>query len=144
LSKDFIDIFKDMVEKEKIYTNALIELSGKIYHLVLKSILIEIVNDSLKHSRFYEALAELISSVQPALSQEELQVVSKEIDKHIDTEAKMIELVNVILKRVENPNLNLSYPLYIVMKLVIINFLQLKNLTIYGGMEGRIYKLPLF
>ena len=100
MSKDFIDIFNDMVEKEEIYTNALIELSEKIYHPVLKSILIEIVNDSLKHSRFYEALVELISSVQPALSQEELQVVSKEIDKHIDTEAKMIELVSGILKRV--------------------------------------------
>ena len=134
MSKDFIDIFNDMVEKEEIYTNALIELSGKIYHPVLKSILIEIVNDSLKHSRFYEALVELISSVQPALSQEELQVVSKEIDKHIDTEAKMIELVSGILKRVENPNLNLSYPLYIVMELVIINFLQLKTSLFMTGM----------
>lgn len=137
MSKDFIDIFKDMVEKEEIYTNALIELSEKIYHPVLKSILIEIANDSLKHSRFYEALVELISSVQPALSQEELQVVSKEIDKHIDTEAKMIELVSGILKRVEYSKPKLILSLIYSDGVGHHKLLTTESLAIYGGDGGK-------
>jgi hypothetical protein len=73
-----------MVEKEKIYVEALMRLGEKIKHPVLRSIFIAIANDSLKHSKLYEALAELLTSPQPALSQDEFKAISKAIDKHIE------------------------------------------------------------
>jgi rubrerythrin len=107
LSKNLTDIFKEMVEKEKVYAEALIELSEKIHHPVLRSILAGIANDSLKHSRFYEALVELVSSVQSVLSQEELRLISKEIDKHIETEVRMVKLVSEMLRKVDDPRVKL-------------------------------------
>jgi rubrerythrin len=105
--KEYLNVFKEMIDREKVYAKALAELSRKIEHPVLQSIFVGIANDSLKHSQLYEALVKLLTSPQPVLSQEELELLSKEVDKHIETEALMVKLVGELLKEVEDPRLKL-------------------------------------
>ena len=105
--KNFLNVFKEMVEKEKLYAKALTELSKKIEHPVLQSIFVGIASDSLKHSQLYEGLVKLLTSPQPVLSQKELELISREIDKHIETEAQMVKLVGELLKEVEDPRVKL-------------------------------------
>lgn len=106
-AKEYLDKFREMVEKEKVYAEALIRLGEKIKHPVLRSIFIAIANDSLKHSKLYEALVEFLTSPQPALSQEEFEVISKEIDKHIETEAEMVKLVGELLQSIDDSRVKL-------------------------------------
>jgi hypothetical protein len=46
-------------------------------------------------------LVELLTSPQPVLSQEELSLISKEIDRHIETEAQMVNFVGEIINKVD-------------------------------------------
>jgi len=81
--KNYLNVFKEMVEKEKLYAKALTELSKKIEHPVLQSIFVGIASDSLKHSQLYEGLVKLLTSPQPVLSQKELELISREIEEKL-------------------------------------------------------------
>jgi rubrerythrin len=102
-----VEMFSDMSDKEKIYAEALLKLSEKVKHPVLRAVFLAISQDSLKHSLLYRSLVEFLSSVQPALTQEEYKAVIEEVDKHIETEAQMIRIARETLEKVDDPRIKL-------------------------------------
>lgn len=102
-----INEFKKMAEKEMDYAKALSSLGDRIKHPVLRAILTGISNDSIKHSLLYKAIVDLLSIPQPVISEEEFKEIVKEIESHIETEAKMIEFVKNMLKNIDDARLKL-------------------------------------
>ncbi len=105
--EDLLKIAKRMIDEEKRYAEELEEVSRKIKHPVLETLLKSIAMDSLKHSQMYSALTRLLSETQPALSGEELKTIIEAVRKHIETESKMIELTKKLLDSVEDPKVKL-------------------------------------
>ncbi len=71
----------EMSIKEKEYAEELRELANKFKHPVLQALILGIAQDSDKHSIFYKSVEELLSRVQPLLTEEELEVIKKGIRK---------------------------------------------------------------
>lgn len=102
-----LEVSKKMVEEEKKYAEELEEVANKIKHPVLETLLKSIASDSRKHSIMYEAVVRLLTETQPALSEKELETISKAVKKHIETEAKMIELTRKLLGETKDPKIKL-------------------------------------
>lgn len=96
------DNFIEMSEKEKIYAKSLSDLSNKIKHPALRAVFLAISSDSIKHSLLYQTLVQFLTSAQPVITQEEFDLVAKEIDNHIETEAQMIKFVEEIISKVND------------------------------------------
>ncbi len=105
--KNLLEVARKMVEEEKKYAEELEEASKKIRHPALEALLESIALDSQKHSRMYNALARLLTETQPALSEGELKTIIEVVEKHIETEAKMIELTKKLLEEVADPKIKL-------------------------------------
>ncbi|MDK6028077.1 ferritin-like domain-containing protein [Ignisphaera sp. 4213-co] len=105
--RKYLELFVKMIDIEKSYAEALSELGNKINHPVLRSIFIAVANDSIKHSQLYKSITELLTSPQPVISDSELEIISKEIEKHIETEAQMIKIVGEALQHTNDPRLKL-------------------------------------
>ncbi len=69
-------LHKMSIEEEK-YAKELEELSQMFKHPLLQSLINGIAFDSLKHSVFYRALADLISTGSPMITEEECSVIKK-------------------------------------------------------------------
>ncbi len=104
---NLLEVSKKMVEEEKKYAEELEEVANKIKHPVLEALLKNIASDSRKHSMMYEVVVRLLTETQPALSEKELETISKAVKKHIETEAKMIELTRKLLGETKNPKIKL-------------------------------------
>ena len=104
---NLLEVSKKMVEEEKKYAEELEEVANKIKHPVLEALLKSIASDSRKHSMMYEVVVRLLTETQPALSEKELETISKAVKKHIETEAKMIELTRKLLGETKDPKIKL-------------------------------------
>ncbi len=102
-----LEIARRMIEEERNYAEELEYVAHSIAHPVLQVLLKSIALDSRKHSVMYEALTRIISETQPALSSNELETISEAVKKHIETEAKMIELTEKLLKEIGDPKIKL-------------------------------------
>ena len=96
-----------LVEMELRHASELRQLSERIKHPVLRSLFSAIASDSLKHSQVYKAVIELMTGVQPLLSQEELRYIGETIEEHIRTESAMIEETKRLLAQVEDPRVRI-------------------------------------
>ncbi|MEL9940909.1 MAG: ferritin-like domain-containing protein [Ignisphaera sp.] len=103
----YLDLFREMARREKEYSEALQNLGNRIAHPTLRAIFIAIANDSLKHSKLYEAIVELLSNPQPILSETELEAIFKEIERHIETEVRMIEVAKKALQESDDARVKL-------------------------------------
>ncbi|MEM1644773.1 MAG: ferritin-like domain-containing protein [Ignisphaera sp.] len=105
--EQYTEMFKYLVEMERRYSENLRILADRIKHPVMKALLIGIANDSEKHAQFYTAIIELITKYQPAISQEEFKILKEEIEKHIETELKMIETTKQLFTKFGDPRVKL-------------------------------------
>ncbi len=99
----------EMAIQEKKYAEELRKLAEKIKHPVLEALIKGIASDSEKHSIFYSAVEELLSRVQPLLTEEELEEIKKGIRKHIEMEAKMVEFTRKMAQETDDPRLKLVF-----------------------------------
>ncbi len=126
----------DMSLKEKEYAEELEELAGKIKHPVLQALIKGIASDSRKHSIFYSAVEELLSRVQPLLTEEELETLKKGIRKHIEMEAEMVEFTRKMAQETDDPRLKLIF--------AAIHDDELKHHKLLLDIEKRIAELETF
>lgn len=99
--------FKSMAEKELAYSKSLGALALKLNHPVLKSLLIAIAGDSAKHSMFYKAMLKLTSMQLPLMPEEDLDIITKEIEGHIKIEEEMIKVVDELMNATNDPRLKI-------------------------------------
>ncbi|MEM4576712.1 MAG: hypothetical protein QW701_04535 [Candidatus Nezhaarchaeales archaeon] len=97
--------FKSIAKKELAYSKSLGALALKLSHPVLKSPLIAIAGDSAKHDMFYKAMLKLTSMRSPLMPEEDLELITKEIEKHIKIEEEMIKVVNELMNATNDPRL---------------------------------------
>ncbi|MEM0005314.1 MAG: ferritin-like domain-containing protein [Ignisphaera sp.] len=105
--EQFVELFKELVDMERKHAERLKNLADRIGHPVLKVLLLGIADDSEKHALFYQAMVELSTRYQPAISQEEFRMLGEEIIRHIETEARMMEVTKELLNRFSDPRLKL-------------------------------------
>lgn len=99
----------EMSIREKKYAEELRELADKFKHPVLQALIMGIAQDSDKHSIFYKSVEELLSRVQPLLTEEELEIIKKGIRKHIEMEAEMVEFTRKLAQETDDPRLKLVF-----------------------------------
>jgi len=104
---ELLDFVEKMVVEEKKYAEELRNVASKLKHPVLKGLIAGVASDSEKHSVIYSALADLLKNPQPRLSEEELKVIKEGIRRHIDMEAKMIELTKKWAEAAEDSRVKL-------------------------------------
>ena len=101
--QELASLLKTMSEKEKKYAEELENLSERFRHPVLQALIKGIAKDSEKHSIFYAALAKLVGEIQPMITEEELRIIREGLEKHIETEANMIELTRRLAVETSDP-----------------------------------------
>ena len=94
-------------EIEEKYARELQSLASRIKHPALRAIFAGIAKDSEKHSLLYKSIAELLARTQPFISVEELREVSAVIERHVETEAKMLEEAKRLLESTNDPRVKL-------------------------------------
>ncbi len=104
---DIEEILNMLIETEYSYSKKLKAIAEKIKHPTLSTILLAIARDSEKHGDLYKAILKLMKDIQPMLSQEELLLIRKEIDRHIETESRMIESSKKLLERMDDPRIKI-------------------------------------
>lgn len=108
-SQEIAELLKNMSEKEKKYAEELNNLSEKFRHPVLQALIRGIAKDSEKHSIFYAALAKLVGDIQPMITEEELRIIKEGLEKHIETEAEMIEFTRRLAGETSDPRQKLIF-----------------------------------
>jgi len=82
-------------------------LSGALNSISTKSLFIGISSDSEKHSKIYEAIALILTSQYPLISQENLDEINEVIKRHIETEEEMIKVTKELISQVKDPKIKL-------------------------------------
>ncbi|MET1102022.1 MAG: ferritin-like domain-containing protein [Pyrodictiaceae archaeon] len=95
--------------KEKDYAERLSRLASSISHEALRILLESVAMDSRKHSLLYDAAAKIAAGRTHMLSPEELRELKREVRRHIEEEAKMIELADKLRTSIEDPRLKLIF-----------------------------------
>ncbi len=109
VAEDVMGKVKEMAEAEERYAKELRELAGRFRHPVLQALIMGIAQDSLKHAVFYRAVHELLSRVQPMLSEEELEIIRTGIARHIKMEEEMVKLSGRLAEEAGDPRLKLIF-----------------------------------
>jgi len=93
--------------REEEYARELEELAKTLPHPTLKAMLEGIAGDSLKHSKLYSAAVEIVEGKIGLLSRRELEELKKAVKKHIEEEARMIQLARSLVDSTEDLRLKL-------------------------------------
>jgi len=102
-----IDKVIEYLKLERQYAEELKTLAESIKHPVLRALFLGISQDSLKHSLMYEAIKQVLEQTQPFITIEELKKIASTIEKHIKTEAKMLEEARKIFSTSQDPGVKL-------------------------------------
>jgi rubrerythrin len=92
---------------EEAYSEELKKLAESLRHPVMRALFAGVAKDSEKHSLMYRSIADLLSRRQPAISEEDLKMISDVIERHIETEAKMLEEARKLLAGSDDPRVKL-------------------------------------
>jgi rubrerythrin len=107
-SKDeLIEFLKEQIKIENQIVNSLNSSLGDIGNPAVKGVLKGISLDSVKHAEMYTSAVGLLTSVQPALAQKQLDKQRELVEKHISLEAELIEKINKKLPSVEDKKVKL-------------------------------------
>ncbi len=98
-----LSIARRSVEEEKKYAARLRELGDKIKHPVLQALFYAIANDSMKHSLIMEAIKRYLEEQRPVITPEELDLIRREIRRHVEEEAEAIKELKELLDEVKDP-----------------------------------------
>ena len=108
ISKDeLIGFLKKQVKIENEIVNSVNGALGEIENPAVKGVLKGISLDSLKHAEMYGAAIGLLTSVLPALTQENLDKQRELVEKHMHMEAELIKKISKVLPNIENKNVKL-------------------------------------
>lgn len=120
--EEILNRVKDMAKKENVYSEKLMNLAKKIKHPVLRALISAVASDSKKHYTLYNSVVELLTKVQPFISEENFKTISESIEKHIKVELKMMELTKELAEKVNDPRLKISSWPFMMMNKSIINY----------------------
>jgi len=102
MSKDeIVEFFKSQKELEHHIVESITDSLKTVRNPVVKQVLHAIAFDSQKHAGIYEA-AMSISTVTPALTDEEYMELEKITAKHVLDEEKAISALNKMLPKIKN------------------------------------------
>jgi len=106
---ELIRTLRSLVETERKYASELRELAKSITYVVPLSAIVEaLAIDSEKHAELYEALIKIATgSPQPQLLEADLKLIGSIIDRHIETEVRMIEETRKLLSSVGDSRIKL-------------------------------------
>lgn len=108
LSKEEITRF---LEKQALLEDEIVKsinkALAKIRNPVVKGVLKGIALDSVKHEEMYKAAIELLTTVTPALSQQEFDELVKFIQKHIAEEEKAIISMEEVMAQIKDEKVQL-------------------------------------
>ena len=108
LSKEEISrFFEKQMSLENDIVDSINKALAKIRNPAVRGVLKGISLDSVKHAEMYKAAIELLSSVQPALSQGEFDELLKFVKKHIAEEEKAIISMEEVMDQVEDEKVHL-------------------------------------
>lgn len=108
ISKDeLVGFLKKQVNIENEIVNSVNGALGEIENPAVKGVLKGISLDSLKHAEMYGAAIGLLTSVLPALTQENLDKQRELVEKHMHMEAELIKKISKVLPNIENKNVKL-------------------------------------
>jgi rubrerythrin len=107
-SKDeLIEFLKKQINIENQIVNSLNSSLGDIGNPAVKGVLKGISLDSVKHAEMYTSAVGLLTSVQPALAQKQLDKQRELVEKHISLEAELIEKINEKLPSIKDKKIKL-------------------------------------
>ncbi|MEM4805704.1 MAG: hypothetical protein QXX25_06445, partial [Thermofilaceae archaeon] len=107
--EELVRTLRRLAEAERSYANELRQLAKSVERVAPLSAIIEAVaSDSDKHAGIYEALLKIATGAsQPRLTNEELELIANVIDRHIQTELKMIEESRKLLSEARDARMQL-------------------------------------
>ena len=107
-SKDeLVGFFRKQINIEKEIVNSVNRSLSEIGNPAVKGVLKGISLDSMKHAEMYSAAVNLLTSVLPALTQENLDKQRELVKKHIRVEAELIEKITKKIPSIENEKVKL-------------------------------------
>lgn len=108
ISKDeLVGFLKKQVNIENEIVDLVNGALEEIGNPAVKGVLKGISLDSLKHAKMYSAAISLLTSVLPALTQENLDKQRELVEKHMHMETKLIKKISKVLPSIENKNVKL-------------------------------------
>jgi rubrerythrin len=99
---ELIGFLKKQVNVENEIANSVNRTLDEIRNPAVKGVLKGVSLDSMKHAEMYEAAIRLLTSVLPALTQENLDQQRELVQKHIRMEAELIEKIDKTMPSIEN------------------------------------------
>lgn len=107
-SKDeLMNFLKDQIKVENKIVESLNSSLDEIRNPAIKGVLKGISLDSVKHADMYASAVGLLTRVQPALAQEQLDKQRKLVEKHIQLEAELIMKISKKLPSIEDKKVEL-------------------------------------
>jgi rubrerythrin len=99
---NLVEFLKNQVTVEKEIVNSLEKALVGMKNPAVKGVLKGVSLDSVKHAELYTSAITLLTSASTALKQEDLDSQRALIQKHIDIEAKLIEVLKVRIPEIKN------------------------------------------
>ena len=107
-SKDELtDFLKEQIKIENEIVDSLNSSLGEIGNPAVRGVLKGISLDSVKHAEMYSSAIGLLTSVQQALTQENLDKQRELVEKHIRLEAELIGKIDKKLSSIEDKKVKL-------------------------------------
>lgn len=104
---DLMNFLKDQIKVENKIVESLNSSLDEIRNPAVKGVLKGISLDSVKHAEMYASAVGLLTRVQPALAQEQLDKQRKLVEKHIQLEAELIVKISKKLPSIEDKKVEL-------------------------------------
>ena len=101
------EFLKEQIKIENEIVESLEKSLNEIRNPAVKGVLKGISLDSVKHAEMYSSAVGLLTHVQPALSQEQLDNQRVLVEKHIRVEAELIDKITRKTPTVENSRVKL-------------------------------------
>jgi rubrerythrin len=107
-SKDELtDFLREQIKIENEIVESLNSSLGEIGNPTVRGVLKGISLDSVKHAEMYSSAIGLLTGVQQALTQENLDKQRELVEKHIRLEAELIEKISKKMPSIENKKVKL-------------------------------------
>jgi len=107
-SKDeLISFLKTQISIEKQIVESLNKALDEIYNPAVRGVLKGIALDSVKHAEIYASAAKLLMETSPALAQQQLDKQKGLVEKHIQTEERLIKRIEQIIPNIQNKKVQL-------------------------------------
>ena len=97
-----LEFYKKQIELEKLIVETAEKSVADVKNQLVKELIMSIALDSRKHASLLSALIVMTTEVSPYIEEEKLDVLSENIKKHIELEAKAIQTYKELLDTIDN------------------------------------------